>query len=354
MATYVPNASDPTQPTEDKTVESAALEFRTIKGVLADVTAVAGGLAAVMTVADDLNEPVSEIETVATNIANVNTVGANIANVNNVASNTANITTVANDADAINTVAGINTQVATVAANVTDVTNFADVYLGPKAANPATRNDATALQAGDLYFNTVSATLLVYTGTIWDAGVVGVSDVVDTSTNQTIGGTKTFSNPINGTATRVSQAATFGGAGAAAAPDSAYDGGLPINVTYTTLGATAFGWTVASATTAAAARTVLGTDIYKTVPINGSGFVSGECYDSNAVGLTLNTGVALGSVYTLYNHAASAMTITQGVGLTLRLAGTTSTGNRNIAAYGMASIIYISSTEAIISGAGVS
>lgn len=31
MATYVPNAADPTQPTEDKFVESAALEFRTIK-----------------------------------------------------------------------------------------------------------------------------------------------------------------------------------------------------------------------------------------------------------------------------------------------------------------------------------
>lgn len=31
---YVPNATDPTQPTEDKTVESAALEFRTVKGEL--------------------------------------------------------------------------------------------------------------------------------------------------------------------------------------------------------------------------------------------------------------------------------------------------------------------------------
>lgn len=31
MATYIPNASDTAQPTEDKTVESAALEFRTLK-----------------------------------------------------------------------------------------------------------------------------------------------------------------------------------------------------------------------------------------------------------------------------------------------------------------------------------
>jgi len=31
MATYVPNATQTTEPTEDKTVESAALEFRTLK-----------------------------------------------------------------------------------------------------------------------------------------------------------------------------------------------------------------------------------------------------------------------------------------------------------------------------------
>jgi hypothetical protein len=31
MATYIPSATNATQPTEDKTVESAALEFRTLK-----------------------------------------------------------------------------------------------------------------------------------------------------------------------------------------------------------------------------------------------------------------------------------------------------------------------------------
>ena len=31
MATYVPNATDPTEPVESQTVESAALEFRTLK-----------------------------------------------------------------------------------------------------------------------------------------------------------------------------------------------------------------------------------------------------------------------------------------------------------------------------------
>jgi len=31
MATYVPNATDTTEPVESQTVESAALEFRTLK-----------------------------------------------------------------------------------------------------------------------------------------------------------------------------------------------------------------------------------------------------------------------------------------------------------------------------------
>jgi len=78
MATYVPNAFDATQPTEEKSVESAALEFRTVKVELIKIDTVYGGMAAVTTVANDLNEPVSEIETVATNIANVNAVGTDI------------------------------------------------------------------------------------------------------------------------------------------------------------------------------------------------------------------------------------------------------------------------------------
>ena len=43
---------------------------------------------------------------------------------------------------------------ATAANNVTDITNFADVYLGGFASAPTTRNDGSALQIGDLYFHT--------------------------------------------------------------------------------------------------------------------------------------------------------------------------------------------------------
>ena len=40
-------------------------------------------------------------------------------------------------------------------------------YIGPAAANPTTRADGSAVQAGDTYFNTVAVTMRVYNGTTW-------------------------------------------------------------------------------------------------------------------------------------------------------------------------------------------
>jgi len=183
MATYVPNAYDATQPTEDKSVESAALEFRTVKVELVKIDTVYAGMAAVTTVANDLNEPISEIETVATNIANVNVVGTDIANVNTVAGNSVNINAVAATATDIPTVAANLSDINTVAANVVDVTNFADVYLGPAAVAPLVRNDSTPLQIGDLYFSTAVSAMQLYTATGWQSGFVEVSNFVTKTGN---------------------------------------------------------------------------------------------------------------------------------------------------------------------------
>jgi len=183
MATYVPNAYDATQPTEDKSVESAALEFRTVKVELVKIDTVYAGMAAVTTVANDLNEPISEIETVATNIANVNAVGTDIANVNTVAGNSVNINAVAATATDIPTVAANLSDINTVAANVVDVTNFADVYLGPAAVAPLVRNDSTPLQIGDLYFSTAVSAMQLYTATGWQSGFVEVSNFVTKTGN---------------------------------------------------------------------------------------------------------------------------------------------------------------------------
>jgi len=45
--------------------------------------------------------------------------------------------------------------------------NFDDTYLGAKASDPTTDNDGDALTAGDLYFNTVSDVMRLYTGSNW-------------------------------------------------------------------------------------------------------------------------------------------------------------------------------------------
>lgn len=71
-------------------------------------------------------------------------------------------------------------------------------------------------------------------------------------------------------------------------------------------------------------------------------------------GQTLNTGVTAGTFFYIYNDSAGNLTITEGIGLTLRLAGTATTGNRTLAQRGWSSIWAKSTTEYIMSGDGVS
>jgi hypothetical protein len=66
-----------------------------------------------------------------------------------------------------------------------------------------------------------------------------------------------------------------------------------------------------------------------------------------------NSTFAAGDAVSIYNNSASAITITASVG-TLRQAGTTATGNRTLAARGLATVLFISATEAVVSGAGLS
>jgi hypothetical protein len=59
-----------------------------------------------------------------------------------------------------------------------------------------------------------------------------------------------------------------------------------------------------------------------------------------------------GSAFSIYNNSASAITI-NGTVTTMRLAGTATTGNRTLAARGMATVWMNSATEAIVGGPGV-
>lgn len=77
------------------------------------------------------------------------------------------------------TVAGIAADVSVVADNLADVTNFADVYQGPKAVAPTLRNNGAALQAGDIYFDTVLDRMQVYTGTAWEAAASSINGTLN-------------------------------------------------------------------------------------------------------------------------------------------------------------------------------
>lgn len=125
----------------------------------------------------------ANIDTVTGIAANVTTVAGIAANVTTVAGISADVTTVAADGTDIGTVAGISADVTTVAANVTDVTNFADVYIGPAASDPTQRADTSALQAGDLYFNTTSNVMKVYTGSSWINAALVAADVLQVANN---------------------------------------------------------------------------------------------------------------------------------------------------------------------------
>lgn len=81
----------------------------------------------------------------------------------------------------IHAVAGIAADIPVVADNVADITNFSHVYLGAREAAPTTRSDGTPLQPGDLYFNTTTNAIRVYSGTAWGHGSFDLSSAQDWS-----------------------------------------------------------------------------------------------------------------------------------------------------------------------------
>lgn len=56
--------------------------------------------------------------------------------------------------------------------------NFDDTYLGAKASDPTVDNDGDPLNAGDLYYNTSTNKLRVYSGSAWNDAVVDTNGVV--------------------------------------------------------------------------------------------------------------------------------------------------------------------------------
>jgi hypothetical protein len=81
---------------------------------------------------------------------------------------------------------------------------------------------------------------------------------------------------------------------------------------------------------------------------------NGEMINITTGGVTVNSGIfSAGNNVTIYNNSASSQTITQGAGVTLRLAGSATTGNRTLAQRGICTIVCVASNEFVVSGAGV-
>jgi hypothetical protein len=72
-------------------------------------------------------------------------------------------------------------------------------------------------------------------------------------------------------------------------------------------------------------------------------------------GVTVPAGVfSVGDAVSIYNNSGSGQTITQGSSVTLRQAGTASTGNRTLAQYGIATLLCVGTDTFVISVAGLS
>jgi hypothetical protein len=78
----------------------------------------------------------------------------------------------------VTTVAGSIAAVQTAAINVVDINNFADIYqIGPNA--PTTRYDSTAIQPGDLWFDTLAQVVKAWDGDAWGAITPNQADLND-------------------------------------------------------------------------------------------------------------------------------------------------------------------------------
>jgi hypothetical protein len=117
--------------------------INTTAGISSDVTSVASNSSAIVAVNN--------------NETNINAVNANSTNINLVATNNTNVTNVGSNIASINTAAN----------NLSDINAFANIYLGPNSSAPTADPDGSALDVGDLYFDTTAGQLKVYSSTGW-------------------------------------------------------------------------------------------------------------------------------------------------------------------------------------------
>jgi hypothetical protein len=82
---------------------------------------------------------------------------------------------------------------------------------------------------------------------------------------------------------------------------------------------------------------------------------AGKLISITTGGITVPSGVfSAGQTISIYNNSATSQVITQGAGVTLRLAGFATTGNKAVAGYGLGTIVCVASNVFVVGGGGVS
>ena len=81
---------------------------------------------------------------------------------------------------------------------------------------------------------------------------------------------------------------------------------------------------------------------------------AGECISTTSGGIVVNGAVlAAGFTATIFNNSASNTTITSGAGVTMYLAGSSSTGNRTLLQRGLATVVCVAANTFAITGSGL-
>jgi hypothetical protein len=101
----------------------------------------------------------------------------------------------------------------------------------------------------------------------------------------------------------------------------------------------------------------------RSIPVNtkNTGYTleatdAGKVINMTTGNVTVPAGVfatPFGQAITIYNNQNASNAIVQGSGVTMRLAGTTATGNRTLAHYGLATVVCVAANTFVISGAGL-
>ncbi len=140
----------------ETTVNSAGLT--TISGLTTEIQT----LGAISSDLTNLNSNLSTISNVNSNISTITNVNSNLSAISTVNSNISAITTANSNNTAITNVSNAIANVNQVASNLSAVSDFANIYLGASSSAPTQDPDGSALDDGDLYFDSSSNQLKVF------------------------------------------------------------------------------------------------------------------------------------------------------------------------------------------------